>query len=114
MLPRLDVKRVVAVVMVRIQRVINCLGHIDINAADEVHQIHKTLEIEACVILNGHSQVKLNRLTRQRRTTARVVIQLTQAVRGVDAPLIVTRNRYPQIAGNGKHPRLQGRGIKCE
>ena len=52
------------------------------------------------VKMNGNSQVVLNRLHRQSRTPARIIVPVPKEIGFVDAIFIVTGNRHPQVSGN--------------
>ncbi|OQA98541.1 MAG: hypothetical protein BWY25_02012 [Chloroflexi bacterium ADurb.Bin222] len=110
----LDVERLIAVVVVGIEGVINRLRHFDVNAADLIHEGHERLKVDAHVVINVNSQVALDRQCRQRRPPAGIIIEIPQVVRRVDAPIAGSGDLDPQVARDGKHSRLQGDGVERE
>ena len=71
---------------------------VDIDAIDQVHQPLESAEVQAGIVMDGNAQIVLHRLGSQCWPTARIIVDLAQVVRGVDAALLVARNRHPQIA----------------
>jgi len=50
----------------------------------------------------------------ERRAAARIVVQLPQVVRRVDATLLIAGNGHPQVTGDGEHPGAHRDRIKRE
>ena len=70
---RRNPQRIVAIVHIRIQRVVDLVLDIDIHAADQINDLLKGRKVHTHVIVNRLAQVVLNRLLGQTRGRRRAI-----------------------------------------
>ena len=92
-----------AVIISRIDRIIDRLGRINSNAAKPVNQRPKALEIDQHKLIDRNAQELAHRRLGQGSSAARAELLLTHGIRCVDPPRSATRVRHPQVAGYREH-----------
>ena len=94
------IEGVITIVVIGKSGIIDGLGYIDLNPPQGINHFLKASKVDFGVKMNGNSQVVLNRLHRQSRTPARIIVPVPKEIGFVDAIFIVTGNRHPQVSGN--------------
>ncbi len=93
--------------------IMNCFGHHDIDTADQVDQFHKSIKIDAHVILNRLTDEAADRVFGCLRAATGIAAGLAQHVRCVDfGRRIRMRNRHPEIAREREHAGRLAGGVK--
>ncbi len=69
-----DDQRIVAVVHVRVLRVVDLVGHVDVNATQQVNGAHEGVEVHQDEVVDGDIEVVRHRLHGQRRAVEVVAL----------------------------------------